>query len=37
MLAQRYRAARHTLVRLAPIVSGAHFDSQASAAHSGQS
>ena len=31
MLAQRYRAARHTLVRLAPIVAGARVGSQASA------
>jgi adenosylhomocysteine nucleosidase len=35
MLAQRYRAARHTLARLAPMVAGAHFDSHRPAAHSG--
>src|SRR5262249_25389759 len=35
MLAHRYRAARHTLARLAPIVAGARRGSRASAAHSG--
>jgi adenosylhomocysteine nucleosidase len=34
-LAQRYRAARRTLARLAPIVAGARFGTHASAAHSG--
>jgi hypothetical protein len=35
MLAQRYRAARQTLARLAPIVAGARRDPHASAAHGG--
>jgi adenosylhomocysteine nucleosidase len=35
MLAQRYRAARHTLARLAPIVAGARRGSRASAVRSG--
>jgi len=35
VLAQRYRAARHTLARLAPILDGARFGSRASVAHSG--
>ena len=34
MLAQRYRAARRTLVRLAPIVSGGRFGCHAPAARS---
>jgi nucleoside phosphorylase len=35
MLAQRYRAARRTLARLAPVVAGARFESRASVAHGG--